>query len=112
MTPEPPSKMPQPHIVELAGRIDNATSADVESRLSAALDTSPAALVIDFSSVTFVSSIGLRALLMTAKRCRSQNVKFAIHSVSPAIEEVFGISGLTAFLPTYSSREAALAAVS
>jgi anti-anti-sigma factor len=104
--------MSQPHIVELKGRIDNSTSAAVESRVTAALDASPSALVLDLSDVTFVSSIGLRALLMTAKRCRSQNVKFALHSVAPQIADVFEISGLTAFLPTYSSRDAAVAAVS
>ena len=102
--------MAQPSIIELKGRIDNVTSADIEASIESVLDGTPPALILDFSKVTFVSSIGLRVLLMAAKRCRKQNARFALHSVSPQIVGLFGLSGLNAFLPTYSSREAALAA--
>ncbi len=103
--------MAQPSILELVGRIDNVTSADMESKINAALDESPSALVLDFSGITFVSSIGLRVLLMAAKRCRVQNAPLALHSVGPPVVELFGVSGLKAFFPVYESREAALAAV-
>lgn len=103
--------MAEPTIVELVGRIDNVTSADIESQINAALDASPSALVLDFSGITFVSSIGLRVLLMAAKRCRKQNAGLALHSVAPAIVELFGLSGLKAFFPVHESREAAVAAV-
>ena len=107
----PHGRMAQPSIVEVSGRIDNTTSADIESRIGAALDTSPSALVLDLTGVTFVSSIGLRVLLMAAKRCRKQNAKLALHSVPAQIADLFGVSGLTAFFPMYDSRDAALAAV-
>lgn len=102
--------MTQASIVELTGRIDNATSATIEVSIASALDASPLALILDFSGVTFVSSIGLRVLLLTAKRCRKQNARLALHSVSPQIVELFALSGLKGFLPMYPSREAALAA--
>lgn len=103
--------MAQPSILELAGRIDNDSSADVESKINAALDGSPSALVLDFSGITFVSSSGLRVLLMAAKRCRREKTALALHSVAPAINDLFGLSGLKAFFPVHESREAALAAV-
>ena len=102
--------MTQPSIIELTGRIDNATSADIETRINAALDGEPSALVLDFSGVTFVSSIGLRVLLLAAKRCRKQNARLALHSVSPQIVDLFGVSGLTRIFPVHDSRDAALAA--
>lgn len=101
--------MAHPSIVELTGRIDNLTAADVESSIGSALDATPSALVLDFAEVTFVSSMGLRILLMAAKRCRKQKIQLALHSVSPQIVELFGLSGLNTFFPLYPTREAAVA---
>lgn len=103
--------MAQPTILELVGRIDNVTAAEMESKINAALDGSPSALVLDLGGITFVSSIGLRVLLMAAKRCRKQNAGLALHSVGPAIVDLLGLSGLKAFFPIYDSREAAVASV-
>ncbi|HEX3377744.1 MAG TPA: STAS domain-containing protein [Candidatus Acidoferrales bacterium] len=102
--------MAQPNIVELTGRIDNVTSAEIETSIGLALDAAPSALILDFSQVTFVSSIGLRVLLMAAKRCRKQNTPFALHSVSKPIVDLFRVSGLTEFFPIHPTRETALAA--
>jgi anti-sigma B factor antagonist len=103
--------MAQPSILELTGRIDNATSADIEARIGSVLDGAPSALVLDLAGVTFVSSIGLRVLLQTAKRCNKQNARLALHSVPQPIVGLFGVSGLTPIFPMYDSREAALAAI-
>jgi anti-anti-sigma factor len=103
--------MPQPAILALAGPIDSVTSDEVGNRIGVALDAVPSALILDFTGVTFVSSAGLRVLLMTAKRCRSENIALALHSIAPQIADVFGTSGVTAFLPVYDNREAALAAI-
>lgn len=102
--------MTQPHIVELAGRIDHTNSAEIEANIKQALDASPSALILDFSGVTFVSSIGLRVLLMTAKRSRKDGVKLALHSVPSQIAELFKLSGLSSFFTLYPDREAAVAA--
>jgi anti-anti-sigma factor len=102
--------MAQPKIIELSGRIDNVTSSAVEATLDTALDAMPSALILDLAGVTFVSSIGLRVLLMAAKRCRKQDAGLALYSVAPQIASVFRLSGLNTFFPIYDSREAALAA--
>jgi len=100
--------MGQPHIIEFTGRIDNVSSSTIEANIGSALDASPSALILDFTGVTFVSSIGLRVLLIAAKRCRKQNMRLALHSVSPQIVELFGLSGLNPFFSLYANREAAL----
>lgn len=101
--------MTQPSVIELKGRIDNLTSAGIEASICSALDGAPSALILDFAGVTFVSSIGLRVLLMAAKRCRKQNTRLLLHSVAPQILDLFELSGLKAFFSIYSNREAALA---
>ena len=104
--------MAQPSVIELKGRIDNVTSAAIETSINSALDGMPLALILDFAEVTFVSSIGLRVLLTAAKRCRKQNTKLLLHSISPQILDLFAVSGLKTFFPIYSSREDALAVLS
>ncbi|HET6145673.1 MAG TPA: STAS domain-containing protein [Candidatus Acidoferrales bacterium] len=103
--------MEQPSIVELPGRIDNLTSAGLETSIGRELDATPPALVLDFGHVTFVSSMGLRMLLMVAKRCRKQQTPLALHSVSKPVVDVFRVSGVTEFFPIHPTRETALAAV-
>jgi anti-anti-sigma factor len=103
--------MAEPSIIELPSRIDTATSADVERHIATVLDQQAAALVLDFTQVVFVSSFGLRVLLMVAKRCRKQNTRLALHSVPKQIVELLSLSGLTQFFPMFATREAALAAL-
>src|SRR5262245_46468351 len=103
--------MGQPSIVSLQARIDSLTSDETETSITSALDASPPALILDFSEVTFVSSMGLRVFLMAAKRCRAQNARLALHSVAPQIVTLFRLSGLTTFFPVYATRNDALAAV-
>ncbi len=103
--------MQNPATLELNGRIDNATSADVEAQINALLDAMPRALIVDMTSVNFVSSLGLRVLLTMAKRCRRENVKVALHSVTSQVTSVLQLSGLVAVLPLHPNRDSALSSV-
>jgi anti-anti-sigma factor len=101
----------QTYVMEVKGRLDSATSAELEEKIKSALDSLPAALVLDFAGVEFLSSVGLRVMLSAAKRCRKQGTKLALHSLKSNIAEVFELGGLTVFLPAYRDRNNALAAV-
>jgi len=100
--------MEQAGLIELTGSIDNNTAAAIEARINASLDAVPHALVLDMAGVGFVSSLGLRVMLTAAKRCRKQNAKIAMCSVSVQVVEVFQLSGLSTFFPMHPDRAAAL----
>ena len=103
--------MAEPRILELTGRMDNATSAAVDTQINTALDATPSALILDVAGLTFVSSIGLRTLLMAAKRCQKQDVALAFAAVPPSIADLFEVSGLQSLFRIYPDRSSALAAV-
>lgn len=105
------SQTEQTRVLEISGRIDSVSALELEIGIQTALDALPPALVLDFGTVIFLSSAGLRVMLSAAKRCRKQNIKLALHSLPQNIAEVFEMGGLTAFLPTHADRAAALAAV-
>jgi anti-sigma B factor antagonist len=55
--------------------------------------------------VTFISSAGLRVVVMTAKRATAARGGLSIFGVQSAVNEVFEISGLQKFI-TIASDEA------
>ena len=101
----------QAAVLEIKGRLDGLASPELEKTIQAALNARPPGLVLDFTAVEFVSSAGLRVLLSASKRCRQQGTKLALFSIKGNIAEVFDMGGLTAFLPNYPDRAAALLAV-
>lgn len=64
-------------------------------------------VVLDFSEVSYVSSAGLRIVLMAAKRVQQVNGAFALCSLNPEIQKIFEISGLVRILRIFRSPEEA-----
>ncbi len=73
------------------GRIDTLTAPELDRAL--ALD-GVEELVFDFADVSYISSAGLRVLLAALKRMEGRPVTVA--HVSPAVREVFDITGFSA----------------
>ena len=92
------------------GRIDGANAREFQTRLDAAIDANECAVVLDMERLSYISSAGLRVILLTAKALRGRNRKFAICSLSESIREVFEISGFDKIIPIHASEVEALAA--
>ena len=96
------------------GRIDHGAAAQLEQALAPALaaEAGNAALLIDLSGVDYVSSVGLRVLMIAAKQMRARNARIAVCGLRPIVSEIFGISRFDALLDVYPSFETALARLS
>jgi anti-anti-sigma factor len=101
----------QANILVLApvGRIDNLTSAEFQTRLLAAVTSSAADVVIDFSAVEYISSAGLRAL-MTASRQKPKERRLAAVRLNAVVHEIFTISRFSHLVPIFATVEEASAA--
>lgn len=97
-------------LVPLA-RVDSSTAKAFEARVLAVVNT-PTALkiIIDFTELNYISSAGLRVVLVGAKMTRGAR-KFALCGMKPHIREVFDVSGFAKILSIYPDRAAALAAL-
>jgi anti-anti-sigma factor len=91
-------------VYRIAGRIDGLTSQDLESAVDPALSGGTPRIIFDMREVTFISSAGLRVVVMTAKRAAAAKGGFSIFGVQSAVDEVFEISGLQKFV-TFASDE-------
>jgi anti-sigma B factor antagonist len=100
-------------ILKPAGRIDQNTAPAFQERLLAALESSPnSAVAIDMSGVDFLSSIGLRALMIAHKRCQAMDAKLVLFALTPVVREVFSISRFDTVLRCFEDRGPALSSLS
>jgi len=96
------------------GRIDHETSEAFQKALEPFLSRCAEggdALVLDMGDVNYVSSVGLRVLLMASKRVTAQKGRIVVAAMQPTVGEVFRISHFDRILPSYDSVAAAVAAL-
>ena len=60
-------------IVKISGRMDAVTAPEFEKILSAWIDESEKYFVVDLSSLEYISSAGLRSILIIAKKLKAIN---------------------------------------
>ena len=98
----------EPRIVKPKGRLDAATGPALEAELAAATGGG-ARLLLDFSELVYISSAGLRVVLLAAKKVKASNGRLALCSLNPQIAEVFKISGFDVIIDIHPSPDSALA---
>ena len=75
------------------GRIDHANADSLTAALAPLLESSGGAtLLLDFSRVDYISSVGLRVLMMAAKRCARRSASSRVAAPQPIVREIFEIS--------------------
>ncbi|MCY4540793.1 MAG: STAS domain-containing protein [Rhodobacteraceae bacterium] len=96
------------------GRLDGTNSREFEESVLSRLRTPEQVsasgqykVLIDMGGLEYVSSAGLRAILLIAKTLRSQQSELALCKLSPRIREVFKISGFDRIVPIHETRESA-----
>lgn len=96
-------------IANVEGRIDGGNAQDFESAMQEVIENTDSALIIDLSSLSYISSAGLRVILIIAKTLTKRDAKFSLCGLSGSINEIFVISGFNKIITIHDSREDALA---
>ncbi len=91
------------------GRLDSANARSFESLVMERVDGGEKQLVVDFSRLNFISSSGMRVLLMAAKKLHATQGKLVLCAMPDHIHEVFRISGFDQIIPIRDTRGSALA---
>ena len=98
-----------PVLLRPAGRLDATNSAQFEKDMLDRLTQSPRGMVMDFSDLSYISSAGLRVVLLAAKKAKAIGGQFVLCGLSPAISNVFKVSGFLSILTVEPDPDAALA---
>ncbi len=98
-------------IVKLAGRLDSSAAQPAEESFARVLDGGTPRLAIDMSKLEYISSAGLRVLLVVAKKVQQAKGKMVLFGLVPHVREVFSVSGFDQIFAIQSDAAAAVAAV-
>ena len=98
-------------IAKADGRIDGSNARDFQEDLDTAFGDADRVAILDLEQLSYISSAGLRVILMTAKGLERREVKFGICSLSESIREVFQISGFDKIIPVNPSQAEAIQAL-
>lgn len=102
-------------VVALSGRIDHAAASEFERALLPLLEpagSARAGVVLDLSQVDYISSVGLRVLMIAGKTMRARRARIAVAALQTIVAEIFAISRFDGVVEIHPSVDAALAAMS
>ena len=68
-------------------------------------------LLRDFAGVEYVSSVGLRVLMLAAKQVTAQNGRIVIAALTPVVSDVFQISRFDLIFSVFDTLDSALVAL-
>ena len=97
-------------LVVLEGRFDIAGAAAVDLRFSA-LAGSASALAVDMGGVTFLASMGVRTLMLTAKTMLRRGARIVVFGAGENVEKVLRATGFDEIVSLYPDRASAEAAL-
>ena len=80
-------------IAKVQGRVDTLTAPEFEKAILSVLEEAPAELLLDCSGLEYISSAGLRALLLGVKAAKAKGVNFVLANVNAFVNEVLTLSG-------------------
>jgi anti-sigma B factor antagonist len=98
-------------VIRLSGRLDGITSKTFTEKTNASEYASSPHVVIDCSDLNYISSEGLRVMLMAAKKAKSLGGALTLASVNSSVNEVMVISGFGALLGVHANAEDAIKAI-
>ena len=99
------------NVVTVTGRIDQATANLFEEKLAVWLapgSDGKSSVVLDFFGVDYISSVGLRVLMLAARQIKAQNGEIAIAALTPVVAEVFQISRFNRVIAVHADVASAL----
>ena len=94
------------------GRIDSANAKDFDEELSAIIDRGVSGLVVDCGGLNYVSSAGLRVLLIAIRKTNKAGGGLALCSVPDHIREVLEVSGFVRLTKVFATADEARASFS
>ena len=84
-------------VIVLGGRLDTTTAPELEQKFNNVFDSTKE-IVFDFKELEYISSAGLRVMLLAQKQANKENTKMKIINVCEEINEIFEMTGFSGIL--------------
>ncbi|RGE45667.1 anti-sigma factor antagonist [Comamonas testosteroni] len=96
------------HIIALQGQVNSSNAATVETEVLDVVQKGARNVLLNMTELSYISSAGLRVVLVLAKRLKQAGGKLVIYGMQPHVREVFDVSGFLAILNVTATRAEAL----
>jgi anti-anti-sigma factor len=80
--------------IALTGKLDSTYVSNNDVKFFALLNGLEAPVILDFSEVSFIGSLGIRMILMALKEVKRQGYTMKIVNVTPNVENIFLMTSL------------------
>lgn len=98
-------------VLRPVGRINNDTSTEFQKKLLSAIGNDASAVLVDLSAVEYISSAGLRVLMVGSKQSKVTGGRLAVAELAPLVKEIFTISRFSHVVPVFETAAEAIAAL-
>jgi anti-anti-sigma factor len=90
-------------LCKIDGKFDAIAAPEAEKVISKIISDGAKKIIMNMEKVGYISSSGLRALLVAAKDIKAQKGKIIICSMTESVNKVFEISGFSTIFETYDT---------
>ena len=95
-------------VITPTGRLNAESAQAFQEHLLSRIDSGETSVLLDLAQLDYVSSAGLRSLLVAAKRVQARDGRFALCALTANVGEVFRMSGFDTILDVHPDRATAL----
>lgn len=95
-------------LLAISGRLDSSSAGEAEAFFLQQVALPVRKFVIDLGSLSYISSAGLRVVLIAAKKAKAIQGRIIFAGLSESVHEIFKMSGFLTLLEAAKTREAAI----
>lgn len=85
-------------VLRVVGSVDSTTAPELQTAVLQATQAPSGSVELDLAEVSFLSSAGLRALLMGSKALQKRGERLTVSHVPPHIYNILNLTGFTSFI--------------
>ncbi len=97
-------------VVTPNGRLDGIYSTAFAKEVGELITGPNPKVLIDLAEIDFVTSAGIRAVMLLMKKAQAAGAAFALCGINAQVREVLDVTGLAPIVPIYPGRPEGLAA--
>lgn len=94
--------------INLFGRMDLGGVKSIEKDFNRMTESPRMAIIVDMSGVPYMSSIGIRSLLIHAKSVSGRGGKYALSNIQSDVRNVLEVSGIDQLIKVYDTFDKAI----
>lgn len=98
-------------VINVSGELHGLEADGFHESLWEATDGLDKLTILDLEGLAYISSVGLRSILMVAKKLGERNAKFAVCSLSQRTKSLFKMAAFDKVVDIYESRSEAMGAM-